>query len=215
MPTRSRWASPRSTRSSQLKGIPGYVEAFKTAFPGEADPITYDNIEAAIALFEATLITPDARSTAGWEATTRRWTPTQKQGLAIFIEKGCATCHNGINIGGGMYAPFGVVEKPGWEIPAAGRQRPLRGDQDRRGRLRLQGAELAEHRADAPYFHTGNAWDLRQAVAVMGQSQLGEVLTEPEIDQVTAFLRALTGEQPRVEFPLLPPSVATTPRPEP
>jgi cytochrome c peroxidase len=67
----------------------------------------------------------------------------------------------------------------------------------------------------APYFHSGHAWDLKQAVAVMGQSQLGEDLTEPEIDRVTAFLRALTGEQPRVEFPLLPPSVASTPRPEP
>ena len=29
------------------------------------------------------------------------------------MDKGCAACHNGINIGGGRYAPFGVVEKPG------------------------------------------------------------------------------------------------------
>ena len=36
----------------------------------------------------------------------------------------------------------------------------------------------------APYFHSGHAWDLKQAVAVMGQSQLGEHLSEPEIDQV-------------------------------
>ena len=67
----------------------------------------------------------------------------------------------------------------------------------------------------APYFHSGHAWDLMQAVTVMGQSQLGENLSDGEIEQVTAFLNALTGEQPRVEFPLLPPGVATTPRPEP
>jgi len=33
--------------------------------------------------------------------------------------------------------------------------------------------------------------------------------------KVTAFLASLTGTQPRVEFPILPPSVASTPRPQP
>jgi hypothetical protein len=67
----------------------------------------------------------------------------------------------------------------------------------------------------APYFHTGKAWDLRQAVAVMGTSQLGTQLTDDEIDKITAFLESLTGEQPKVAYPILPPSVATTPRRNP
>lgn len=66
-----------------------------------------------------------------------------------------------------------------------------------------------------PYFHTGRSWDLRQAVAVMGVSQLGAELTEEEIDKITAFLASLTGEQPDVTYPILPPSVADTPRPKP
>jgi len=56
----------------QLKGIPGYVDAFKKAFPGEADPIVYDNIGKAIAVFEATLITPDAPFDRWLKETTRR-----------------------------------------------------------------------------------------------------------------------------------------------
>ena len=36
--------------------------------------------------------------------------------IKLFMEKGCAGCHNGINIGGASYAPFGVVEKPGADI---------------------------------------------------------------------------------------------------
>ena len=48
----------------ELKAIPGYIEAFKKAFPDEADPIVYDNVGRAIALFEATLITPDAHGDA-------------------------------------------------------------------------------------------------------------------------------------------------------
>jgi len=50
---------------------------------------------------------------------------------------------------------------------------------------------------------------------VMGSSQLGAQLTDDEINKITAFLDSLTGEQPKVTFPILPPSVATTPRPQP
>jgi len=67
----------------------------------------------------------------------------------------------------------------------------------------------------APYFHTGQSWDLRQAVAVMGASQLGITLTDDEIGKITAFLGSLTGRQPHVVYPILPPSVAATSRPQP
>jgi mono/diheme cytochrome c family protein len=67
----------------------------------------------------------------------------------------------------------------------------------------------------APYFHSGQTWDLRQAVAVMGASQLGIQLTSDDVDKITAFLDSLTGDQPKVTYPVLPPSVGTTPRPQP
>jgi len=66
-----------------------------------------------------------------------------------------------------------------------------------------------------PYFHTGKAWDLRQAVAVMGSTQLGAELGDEEVGKITAFLHALTGEQPQITYPILPPSAADTPRPKP
>lgn len=67
----------------------------------------------------------------------------------------------------------------------------------------------------APYFHSGKAWDLRQAVGVMGTSQIGAQLTAAETDTIVAFLDTLTGEQPTITYPILPPSVALTPQPEP
>ena len=66
-----------------------------------------------------------------------------------------------------------------------------------------------------PYFHSGKSWDLRQAVGVMGASQLGIQLNDDEVDKITAFLQSLTGEQPQVVYPILPPWVAATPRPQP
>ncbi len=199
----------------QLQGIPGYVEAFKKAFPGEANPMIYDNIGKAIAVFEATLITPDAPFDRWLKGDDKALTEPQKQGLKIFIEKGCSACHNGVNVGGGMYAPFGVVQKPGWEFLPP----------DDRGRFTVTKTvsddyvfkvpTLRNVELTAPYFHSGHAWDLKQAVAVMGESQLGQKLSENEIDKVTEFLKSLTGRQPDVVFPILPPSVAATPRPQP
>ncbi len=65
----------------------------------------------------------------------------------------------------------------------------------------------------APYFHSGKVWDLRQAVAIMGVSQLGEKLNSDEIDAITAFLKTLTGRQPRIVAPILPVRSKTTPLP--
>jgi len=49
----------------------------------------------------------------------------------------------------------------------------------------------------------------------MGSSQLGAQLSAAEIDQIVAFLDSLAGAQPKITYPMLPPSVAATPRPQP
>lgn len=199
----------------QLKGIPGYVDKFKQAFPDQADPVTFENVRDTIALFEATLLTPNSPFDRYLEGEEKAMTGEQKEGLQLFINKGCAGCHKGINVGGGMYAPFGVVEKPGAEfLPSTdkGRFEVTKTVSDE---YVFKVPTLRNIALTPPYFHTGNAWDLRQAVAVMGASQLGIELTDEEVDKITAFMHALTGDQPQVTYPILPPSVASTPRPHP
>ena len=117
-------ASPTTHVAEQLKGIPGYRDLFAKAFPGEADPVTLANAQKAIAVFEATLTTPNAPFDRFLKGEQNALSPTQKAGLAAFMDKGCSACHNGVNVGGGMYAPFGVVEKPGAEfLPPADKGR--------------------------------------------------------------------------------------------
>ncbi len=65
-----------------------------------------------------------------------------------------------------------------------------------------------------PYFHSGEVWELEQAVAIMGDSQLGQQLNPDEVSAITAFLHSVTGDQPQVVYPVLPPSTADTPKPE-
>lgn len=198
-----------------LKGIPGYQEPFSKAFPKAKDPITLDNALSAIAVFEATLITPNAPFDQFLRGDTKALSAHEKEGLKLFMQKGCAACHNGINIGGGQYAPFGVVEKPGAELLPP----------DDKGRFDVTHSVSDEYvfkvptlrniAETPPYFHTGKSWDLRQAVGVMASAQLGTELSDKEIDQITAFLHSLSGERPEVTYPKLPPSAVGTPRPQP
>lgn len=208
-------ASPKEHVTEQLQGIPGYVAAFKAAFPGEASPVTLANAQKAIAVFEATLITPNAPFDRYLKGDASALNASQTAGLKLFIDKGCAACHNGINVGGGRYAPFGIVEKPGAELlPPADKGRfavtKTAGDEYVFKVPTLRNIELT-----APYFHSGRSWDLRQAVGVMASSQLGLPVTDEEAGKIVAFLGALTGEQPKIVYPVLPPSVAATPRPQP
>ncbi|MGA9335467.1 MAG: cytochrome-c peroxidase [Rudaea sp.] len=199
----------------QLKGIPGYAGVFAKAFPGTADPITFDNVRKAIALFEATLITPNAPFDRFLKGDDKALDAPQKEGLTLFINKGCVACHNGINIGGSRYAPFGVVERPGADIlPPADKGR-FAVTKTASDEYVFRVPSLRNIALTAPYFHTGKVWDLRQAVAIMGSSQLGATLSDEDVSKIDAFLGSLTGDQPRVTLPILPPSVATTPRPKP
>ena len=68
-----------------LRSMPGYVQAFGRAFPGQRDPVTFDNMAAAIEAFEAQLLTPDSRFDrflAGQDSLDA----AELQGLSLFID---------------------------------------------------------------------------------------------------------------------------------
>lgn len=56
---------------------------------------------------------------------------------------------------------------------------------------------------------------LEEAVNTMADIQLGQKLSNQEVKEMVAFLEALTGEQPQITLPILPPSNKDTPRPVP
>ena len=196
-----------------LSSMPGYVELFHKAFPGEANPVTFDNMAKAIEVFEATLLTPEAPFDQFLKGDAGALEPGEREGLSLFISKGCAACHSGLNMGGTGYFPFGVVEKPREEVTA--------GDL---GRFKLTGATTDQYvfkspslrniALTMPYFHSGKVWRLSEAVALMGSAQLGISLSDAEVEKITAFLRTTTGVQPKVAYPILPVPTTETPLPQ-
>ncbi len=207
-------ASTPARVEATLKSMPAYEVAFAKAFPGEESPISFDNMAKAIEAFEATLITPYSRFDQFLEGNVKVMSEDEQAGLQIFMDKGCASCHAGVNIGGEGYYPFGVVEKPGADVLPAGDKGRFAVTQTADEEYVFRAGPLRNIELTAPYFHSGKVWDLEQAVAIMGTSQLGEELTDDEIKKITAFLKTLTGEQPKVDYPILPVETATTPKPE-
>ncbi len=197
-----------------LASIPGYGPFFRKAFPGEKDPITFENVVRAIEVFEATLLTPDAPFDRFLKGDRKALGRDEIDGLALFVSKGCVACHAGVNVGGQDYDPFGVVEVPANEVRPPADKGRFQVTKSAGDEYVFRAAPLRNVAITQPYFHSGKVWRLEEAVKVMGSAQLGATLTDAEADRITSFLRSLTGRQPKVPNPVLPPSADGTPRPE-
>ena len=195
-----------------LNSMPQYVDWFKAAFPDEADPVSFDNFAKAIEAYEVTLTTPspfDAFLNGNEDALDE----TQKAGLQLFMDNGCVACHNGVNVGGHDYYPFGLIEKPGADILPEGDVGRYAVTETADDQYVFRAAPLRNIGLTAPYFHSGMVWGLKEAVQIMSISQLGEEMPEEDLTKVVAFLESLTGEMPAVVYPVLPAETALTPRP--
>ncbi|CAB5659525.1 Cytochrome c551 peroxidase precursor [Delftia tsuruhatensis] len=193
-----------------LASIPAYRAEFRKVFRKE--PLTIDQVTDAIAAFEETLVTPDARFDQWLKGNRKALSQDELAGYRLFKESGCVACHNGPAVGGNSFQKMGIVEPYKASVDAQGRSAVTGNDADR---FNFKVPTLRNVELTYPYFHDGAADTLAQAVDVMGRLQLGRKFSEDENAKIVAFLKTLTGEQPRMVLPILPPSSDTTPRPRP
>ena len=198
---------------STLKSMPEYVERFEDAFPSQENPVSFDNMATAIEAYEATLITPGAPFDQYLRGDEEALSSVEKEGLELFMDRGCTACHSGVNLGGQDYYPFGLVSRPGAEILPEGDKGRFSVTETASDEYVFRAAPLRNIEMTAPYFHSGAVWSLEEAVAVMGTAQLGTELNDDEVKSIVAFLKTLTGEVPEVVYPQLPPSTTQTPKP--
>lgn len=195
-----------------LRSIPGYVKAFKVAFPGDKNPVSYDNLAKAIGAFERQLVTPsrfDAFLTGKADALTEQ----EQRGLRRFVGLGCTSCHNGSAIGGSSFQKLGLI-KPWQNAKDEGRFKVTKAEEDQ---FKFRVPTLRNISKTGPYLHDGTIVDLPQMVRLMADHQLGQNLKDQEVADIVAFLEALTGDipTPYIAQPELPPSGPKTPKPDP
>jgi cytochrome c peroxidase len=175
----------------RLRAIPEYRAAFIAAFPGELDPLTYDNVGRAIGAFERRLVTP-SRWDAYLAGDVMALTPEERAGLEVFTAAGCSSCHRGTYVGGETYQRAGMVE-PWPNAVDSGRYLVTR----RRGDHFVYKVPSLRNIAEtAPYFHDGQVATLDQAVSWMARYQLGRDLRPAEVTSIVTWLGSLTGPIP-------------------
>ncbi|KHA77634.1 MULTISPECIES: cytochrome-c peroxidase [Janthinobacterium] len=193
-----------------LASIPAYRAEFRQVF-GQ-DKLTIEQVTRAIAAFEEVLVTPGSRFDQWLSGKKSALTKDELAGYQLFKSSGCIACHNGPAVGGNTFQKMGVVEPYKTAMTAQGRSAVTGKDADR---FNFKVPTLRNVELTYPYFHDGEAATLTQAVDVMGRLQLGRTFTPDENAKLVAFLKTLTGKQPHIVLPILPPSSDTTPRPVP
>lgn len=199
-PVEMAMASPAEVEA-KLRAVPGYAGAFAQAFPGQPQPVTFDNMALAIGAFERGLVTP-ARWDRFLTGDRRVLDSDEFAGHHEFMHSGCAACHNGAFVGGQSLQKLGVA-RPWPTASDPGRQNVTNAATDY---MVFKVPTLRNVAQTGPYFHDGSVAKLDDAVRRMAEHQLGVDLSSKQVSLIVAWLETLTGEIPRgyIKKPDLP-----------
>jgi cytochrome c peroxidase len=176
-----------------------YVERFRTAFPGEAHPVTLPNIIKAIASFERIIVSADsAFDRYLYKDDHSGMSPAAKRGVALFFSDRlkCSECHGSVNISGPTIFSGAMPSDPEAFFHDTGvAPQPAK----------FRAPTLRNIAVTAPYMHDGSIATLRDVVAhyaAGGRSARpksdkvrGFAISPSEIEDLVAFLQTLTDEK--------------------
>ena len=191
-----------------LKNDTYYNKTFKEIYQ---NGITKENIGDALEEFQKTLITPSAFDDY-LRGNKNAITNNQKKGYELFNKKGCVSCHNGINIGGGLYSQFGLSDeniarnltKQNTDSknledeynPNLGLYNITKNDFDK---FYFKVPTLRNVALTYPYLHNGRIKTLNEAISSIAKAQLGLDLTKEETFLIEEFLKSLNGKVTIIE----------------
>jgi cytochrome c peroxidase len=181
---------------AKLSKDEAYTKEFKAVYNDTVKP---EHIRDAIATFETSLITPDSPFDQYLRGDKTAMSKEAMAGYALFNNKGCVACHNGINIGGALFQRFGIYGDyyednkldHGGDF---GLYNITKKDADK---FVFKVPTLRNVELTYPYLHDGSVKTLDEAVQVMAKYQLNQKLSKEEVGQIVTFLKALTGKQPK------------------
>lgn len=179
--------------AGRLSQVPAWQARFQKVFP---DGINPENARAALLEYERSLVTPNCPFDRWLRGDADALSLLQRRGYGLFKAYGCASCHQGMAVGGNMLQRFGVMRDyfaDRGEVREADLGRFLvTGREEDRHVFRVP--SLRNVALTAPYFHDGSAPTLQVAIQIMGEYQLGREISTEDVQAIAAFLESLTGE---------------------
>ena len=190
----------------RLSAIPGYVDAFDSAF-GEGE-VTARKSEFALATFERTIVSKDSAFDRWIDGNETAISEQAKRGFDLFNGKAnCAACHSGWAFTDASFHDIGSARGDDW---GRGRLFPT----SVALRYAFKTPTLRDVARRGPYMHDGSVptleavLDLYDRGGIERPSRAEEIkrlgLTEAEKSDLIAFLTTLSGTPEPVSFPALP-----------
>ncbi len=171
---------------SRLNADPEYPSLFAKAFPNDKNPVNYENVGAAIAAFERTLIST-SRFDDFINGDHKALSSEEQAGFTSFISAGCTSCHSGNMLGGNSFRKVGQVHP--YPTEDLGRFNVTKKAEDK---FFFKVPSLRNIALTGPYFHDGKVATLEEAVKKMAYHQLGVELPDAETQKIVKFLGALS-----------------------
>ena len=182
----------------KLKADQDFVRTFTKTY---ADGLTLQNVANALAEFQRTLTTPNARFDRYLRGDQNAINADEKRGYKLFSRYGCVACHQGRTVGGNMFEQMGSIND---YFAAREKKFGVKEQTVDFGRFNVTHQERDRHTFEvcslrnvektAPYFHDGSAATLEDAINTMSYYNLGINIPKDEVSSIAAFLRTLTGE---------------------
>ena len=171
---------------------PSYARQFAAIYP---DGVTAANIGNAIAQQTRNMIRSDSRFNEFLNGDAAALTEQEQRGWERFQAVGCASCHNGINLGGNSYQQLGNTADYFIDRAATQSDDGLYARSNREAdRHVFKVPTLHNVALTAPYFHDGSVATLDEAVQRMAQLQLGRTLDGSDVEDISAFLQSTSSQ---------------------
>ncbi|MCW5829932.1 MAG: c-type cytochrome [Deltaproteobacteria bacterium] len=196
-----------ATAVKKIAAIKGYKQYFDAAY-GKNAKVTIERIADAIAAFERTIVTGNSPFDRWKAGDASAMNESAIRGEKLFREKGrCTTCHVGAAFSDNAFHNLGVGCKDD-TCTDWGRYEISKEESDRGA---FKTPTLRNIAQNPPYMHDGSEVNLRTVVDLYNRGGnpnkwlspliIPLNLTGQEIDDIVAFMEALTGEITPVEEP--------------
>lgn len=168
-----------------------HAPRFRAIYGADPSP---ELVRRALAVFERSLVATGSRFDRWLGGEAAALTADEKKGYALFKSYGCASCHQGANVGGNLFQKLGFFGN--WFKDRGG---PVTNAD--LGRFNVTGREADRHVfkvpslrlavLTSPYFHDGSVASLDEAIRIMGRYQLGRDIPDADIALIVKFLGTL------------------------
>ncbi|HTN05409.1 cytochrome c peroxidase [Agriterribacter sp.] len=137
----------------RLRAIPEYKRLFKAAF-NEEEAVTETNLGKALASFQRSLLANNSRFDEFMRGNAAALTQSEKDGMQLFMESGCARCHSGPMLSDFKPHVLGVADNEKLGMIDSGMNNSFA----------FRTPTLRNLRFSAPYMHSGKLKTLEQVL---------------------------------------------------